>query len=342
MKRPILLLTFLLFTILLFSACQQKSQPKKTRSNKEIGQETLLKVAISKKALTLTSLMAIAGEQGYFKQNGLRIEKVPVGTVQSLINKQADVAMTAAIPALSNFLNNKNVKFLAAIENFDSAFDASNRFLVSRFPKKELKSIKVIGIQKKALNDRLLIKILLKKIGVDNRQVRYIEVPSEADRVVMLAKAEIDLAFLGSAKTVSRLKSEEGFTLFDSHRLFKGYNSPNGIISTGYAIEQKPEAIKGFVKAIYKALQYTGENKEATIAYFQKNGLSKTKAASLYEDINNSNTGLDYVPGKNISQIIQSILITARHFNPQRNPEEFIFKDYAAEAVDPRKEINRI
>ena len=343
MKRPSLLITFLLLIVLLSSACRPQAKPGKGASEKESGQETIIRVAISRKALTLTSLLAIADKQGYFKQNGLRIEKVlNQGTTQPLTNKQADVAITSVVQALSNFLNNKNVKFLAALESFDSGFDASNRFLVSRFPKEEAVSASEIGIQKMARNERLLIRMLLKKIGVEKKQLNYIEVDEEAQRVVMLAKGELDIAFIGSAKRVDQLRSQSDFTFFDSHQLLKGYYIPNGIISTEYAIGQKGKAIKGFVKAMYKALQYVGKNKEKTISFFEKNGLSKVAAASLYKDIISAKAGLEFTPSKNIVQTISSIVSVARHLNPQRDPNEFIFSDYAEEAVNPAKVINRI
>jgi len=304
-----------------------------------------LRVSYMQKAITLDSLTDIAEKQGYFEKNGVIIKKVLAEKVLEplLMKKNADVALTTGVPALKGFLDNYKIKVLAIVNNYNPLLYSTSRFPVSRYPKKAVKMVRNVGISihtsvivPRHAVERLLFSILLQNMGVDIKQVSFVEIPQESARAAALLRGELDLAFFGSEKIRDQLKELGDFTVLEPREIFKDLYVPSEIVITEKALKEKPEAAKRFVKSIYQAMQYVDGNKKEAIAYFkEKHGLSQKQAGILYQSLVESRANLDYVPSEdNMADFLEAAIEETKPKNPDRELNQFFFKDYAKAAIE--------
>jgi len=292
--------------------------------------DSSLKVVYLKKTISSNSLIDTAEEQGYFEQNGVKLEMVLAkqAHLPLLLAKRADISAILITSALNAFLNNHNVKWLASTNNYNPTF-----FIVSRFPKAELKSVRKVGIVNKGGGDHLLMQTILLNMGLNISNLEYVEVIEEAQRAKLLSEGKIDLAFINYKKNREEPEAK-GCISINPRELFEDLCIPHGIVSTKDALEQKGEAVKGFVKSIYQAIQYNDTNGDEVITSFKEEyGLSELSAASLYQDIIDSRANFSYVPKQDISKLVKLVSSITRPANPQRNLRDFAFKDFAREAI---------
>jgi len=303
-----------------------------------------LRVSYMQKAITLDSLTDIAEKKGFFEKNNVIIKKVPSVKVLEplLIKKNADVALTTGIPAMKGFLDDHKIKVIAIVNNYNPLFFSTSRFPVSRYPKKAIKMVRNVGISihtsvtvPRHMVERLLFSILLKNMGVDIKQVSIIEIPQESARAAALLRGELDLAFFDTEKIRDQLEEMDTFTFLDAHELFKDFYVPNEIVITDEALKKKPEAAKRFVKSIYQAIKYVDKNKEEIITYFEKqHNLPRKDADILYKSLIESRANLDYVPSEeNMADFIEAAIDQTTPKNPDRDINQFFFKDFAEAAI---------
>jgi len=337
-KKAIILFVLLLSITLLLSACLPKSK-NKTKITKQKTKESetdarTLRVAYMR-APTLNPLIDIAEQKGYFRQNGVKIRKIRAqGAIGLLTKRKADVALLSLVPALSAFLDNKDVRFIAAISNSSSMFLNTSRFPVSRFPKDKIAEVKKVGIAKLTKNERLIIQMLLNDMGLNVKLIKIEESLQESDRAKMLTEAKVDMVFIGSKKTRDALQSKGNYAVFDAKEMLKDYYMPSGIVSTKFALRKKPQAAKAFVKALYQAYKYINDNADELISILENKFHLSTPAANfMYKNLLEAGAGHDYVPNGNPAKLAASLASITRLENPQRDLSKFIIKKYAEEAV---------
>jgi len=335
-KKAIVLIALLLSVTLLLSACLPKTQntKRKERVKQSEADSKILRVGYMR-APTLNPLIDIAEKKDYFKQNGVRIRKIRAqGAIQVLTKKKADVALLSLMPALSAFLDGKDVTFMAAVSDLNSMFYNTSRFAVSRLPEDQITSVKTVGIADLTKNERLLIKILLKEMGINDKLVEYKELLQETDRAAKLTGGTVDMVFIGSEKTRDTLKAKGNYTVSDARQVLKDFYMPSGIVSTQFALRKKPQALRAFVKAIYQAIKYSNENGGELLSLLENQyHLPKPVARFMYTNFIDSKAGQDYVPRGDPAKAASAIVSVTKPDDPQRNLSQFIFKDYAEEAV---------
>lgn len=302
----------------------------KTEEKKEAKTIQKLKVSTNfAEAREYSLLLDIAEDRGYLKDNGIEVERIDSRTnTQLLLAGESEASIPIVASIVDSFLNNKDFKCLSVISNFPS-----NWYVVSRIPMDKLSEVKKIGVQKIGNADHISAELFAEKFGIKNPE--YVVSADAQVKAAMLAKGDIDLAFILTQEAYKKLKENKNLYFMNPDEAFKDIYLPKGVVTTKKSLEKKPEAIKGLVKAIYQAIIYEEQNKDATISFIKsKYKLSEEDAKSLYEEITKSRVNLNYVPEKEaFSKLVQMMADILKPANPKRNLDEFIFKDYALEAI---------
>jgi len=295
---------------------------------------TNVKVAYFDSALSFNLLIEIGKQQGFFRKNGVKIQKVVTNkaTTPLLIGKQADISVGPIASIMSSYLSNIETRWLGTTSAYNPTF-----FAVSKYSRKTIKSVRKVGLVTMAGADRILMDIALAKLGVNLNNVQYLVAPSEPARTAMLESGTIDMAFINLHLNRNRLK-KKGFKIYKPSTLFSGYFTPDGIHSTKYALEQNPAGVRGFVKGIFLAKRYTSRYPKATKAFLKrkwgkKYGITRAVAANLYAEIIASRKRTGFVPGGNTKGLLNSVKKISKPKNPNRSLKYFVYKNYARIAV---------
>jgi len=215
----------------------------------------------------LSDAVWMAEVRGFFKEEGLNVEMVPVSSgpagTEAFRTGVGDVLLVGDLPAINNWFSlNRDVRIMTVIER-----DAENYWAVT---KREItRPQDLIG---KKIGTRLgstgsyFVDVYLKKNGIDPGQVDVLNLETPT-LVPALDRGDID-AFFIYEPFPTRAEAVSGTKV---HRL----SSATGYV-VGYAIvtgrrsflEKYPEAATRLLRAIIKGNEFSANNKDVVIKYF--------------------------------------------------------------------------
>ena len=201
--------------------------------------------------------MYLAQEQGYFEEQGVNLEFIPVGSAaerdQVMAAQQADAMINDLISTL--FYNQDQVQ----IEIVRFARTATPEFPQYRIlaagnsgisSVEDLKGVE-IGISEGSViaytTDRLL-----QAAGFSSDEIKTVAVPDISQRMALLNSGELKAANLPDPLALLAIQNGAVLIVDDTTRPEIG----NSLISFRKAfVEENPEAVRGFLAAIEKAVQ---------------------------------------------------------------------------------------
>lgn len=282
-----------------------------------------------KENIVFNSIIDVAEENGYFKRNNIEVEKVDtVAGTQLLGSHEIDASFLAASSTASLFLNNKDTKVIATLNNYVPAFH-----VVSRLSEEKIKDTKKIGVNQIGNADHLSAVLIAEKMGIKSPE--YVLAKDDKVKIALLEKGEIDFAIIISQSALEIIKEKGGYTIIKPEVAFKDIALPLALNSTETAINEKPKAMEGFVKAIYSSITYNDNNKDKMITFFkEKYKVSDESARYIYERNEYSRKNFSFVPTteaykETVEMIGKFIKVT----NPSRNVAEFVYPSLAEKAV---------
>lgn len=209
----------------------------------------------------------VAQDQGYFKELGLNVEVKHYPSLAAVSEAYEKTPMQGrgniALDAAKEKLSGVDHKIILAV-NYSNGGDAV-------VAKKQVKSLSALSgkkviLQKGSLQDFFLSKVLAdKKIAV-NKQYRNPLDPMK--QMASLRSGESDFAVLYEP-FLSEMLSDSAF-----HSLYNSSQTPGLIVDvvtfkTDF-VKAHPEAIRYFIQAYYKGLQFTREHPEEAYAILAK------------------------------------------------------------------------
>jgi NitT/TauT family transport system substrate-binding protein len=198
----------------------------------------------------------VAEEQGFFEQNGVRVEFIPVGSAperdQIIAAGQADGMVNELVSTL--FYNREEIQ----IQVVRFARTATSEYPVFRIlaaANSGVTSVEglteiEIGISDGTVIEYLTDRLLLAE-GISESEIQKISVPSIGDRLALLNSGELAAAMLPDPLASLAIQSGATVVIDDTKHPEFGYS----VISFRKdALDSYPEAIRGFLKAVEQAV----------------------------------------------------------------------------------------
>ena len=232
------------------------------------------------------SLVWVAREAGIFKENGIDLELMFIGSsttvTQAVLAADVPIVIMSGTTAINSALSGSDLVLLGSTKK-----DPAQVFLTVAKDIKtpvQLKG-KKLGVSRLGSSSDFLLKYLLKKLGlVPERDVTIVQVGSSPVRMAALANGAIDGTALSFEEMLVAKKTGFPILLDISTLGIEGLNSD--IITTRrYARESRDTALR-FVKSMAKGVSFFVKNKK-----FSMDVIAKYTRSSDMEKID---AGYDY------------------------------------------------
>lgn len=275
-KRIIALLLITALAVTSLLACSKEEKPK----------DGTTKVVLSEVAHSIFyAPMYVAIEEGYFEEEGIEVELVNgLGadkTMTAVLSGESEIGFMGS--EASVYVYNEGAEDY--VVNFAQLTQRAGNFLVSReaeadFQMTDLKGKTVLGGRKGGM-PQMVFEYILKKYGMnpetDLNIIQNIDFGMTAqafaggsgDYTVEFEPSATALEKDGSGYVVSSLGVESGYVPYTAFSAKKSY------------IEENPEIIEGFVKALQKGMDYVNSHTPEEIAEIIQPQFAETDKDSL-------------------------------------------------------------
>lgn len=291
-RRLIAALALLPAAALALSACSSGSATN-TAESEGNGGATTLKVATI--GLTSDGSLLTGIEQGFFEEEGLEIETSivanPPAGLAAVQGGQVDIAYSPSIPLLNALSQGVPIQVIGAADGYPAdaseiddpaAFDDTGLFAspASGITKVEDLQGKTIAIPARKAQLEVVIANELKEAGIDPATGVNWVVLDFTSAVSALKSGKVDAAGLVSPFTTEAEALGAPQLSAPSIGFFE--TGATGLWTAGTAtIEQKPDAIEAFQRAIVKSNEYATEHPEEAI----QAGLDYTESNLTVDDV---------------------------------------------------------
>jgi NitT/TauT family transport system substrate-binding protein len=224
--------------------------------------------------------LKVAIHRGFFKDEGIDIETprlMPNLAQNALMSGQtgynglADSALALAARG-------------AAIKTIFYGADRPMYFLLSRDDTKSVKELKgkKVAISRYGGTSDLSARLVLRHFGVDpDGEAAILQIGSESSRIAALKSKSVDAAIV-TVPNIVMLRGH-GFNELAYVGDIVEFAS-NGYTTTDERIRERPEEVKKVLRAIYRGLRYSKENREGTVEVIKREWKIDEETASKSYD----------------------------------------------------------
>ena len=256
----------------------------------------------------------VAREAGLYRQHGLDVDVVFLRGSTTAIN--ALVAAEAHFAALG-----ASSSVLARIGGIDTVLIATaapglSFYLVTRKEITGAATLKgrKLAISRPGTDSDLAARFAVQKLGLSEREVSFITIGSDTERIAALQQGVVDATVLTPSAYVAAQKL--GFrALLDLTDLNIPYEAAS-LITTRTLIRKNPEMVSRFTRGFVGGIHYARSHREFTLKVLKK--YMRT------DDLDVLNVSYDYYVGRVIPKVpyvseagLQTVLDFIRERNPQ-------------------------
>ena len=270
-------------------------------------------------------LVWVAKEAGLFKENGLDVQLIFIGSssimTQALIAGDVPIAIMSGSTAIGSQLAGSDLVIAASTKK-----DPAQAFLVTAkgiSQPAQLKG-KKLAVSRLGASSDFILRVILKKIGlVPDKDVAIIQVGSSPVRMAALANGVAD----GTALTFEEMMvaKKMGFNVM-LNIMDYGIESLNSdVITTRKYMRESRDIVQRFIKGTIKGVSFLAANKKFSMGviarYTKSNGAEKIEYG--YDYVTKIFLKKPYTPIKGIQLALEEI----GERNPAAktaNPEQFI------------------
>lgn len=256
----------------------------------------------------------VAREAGLYRQNGLDVDVVflrgSTTAINALISKEAQFAALGASSSVLARLGGMDTVLIA------TAAPGLSFYLVT---KKEIKTAadlkgKKLAISRPGTDSDLAARMGVQKLGLSEKEVDFINIGSDTERVTALKQGVVDGTVLTPAAYVAAQKL--GFhALLDLKEANVPYEAAS-LITTRTLIRENPEMVSRFTKGFVAGIHYAKTHREFSLKVLRK--YMRT------EDLDVLNASYDYYVERVIPKVpyvSEAGLQTVLDFVGKRNPQ---------------------
>jgi NitT/TauT family transport system substrate-binding protein len=224
----------------------------------------------------------VAQDKGYFREEGLEVEYVIAGggvTTPALIAGELEFS-TSASSALTSMLQGAELRVVY------TSLDRASYQLWSSLP--ELRTVqdlvgKRVGIQSRGDTHEIVVRLLLRRHGLDPNGVVYVATGSGAARISAIEAGAVDAATL-APRDFAQLSQPRGNMLADVEREIKLVYT--GVATSARLLAQEPELVGRFLRGVVKGREYARRYREPTLDILEKYAPDGREVIELDYDTN--------------------------------------------------------
>ncbi|PYK48002.1 MAG: hypothetical protein DME20_10175 [Verrucomicrobia bacterium] len=271
------------------------------------------------------SLVWVAKEAGLFKENGLDVQLIFIGSSsilsQAVIARDVPIAIMSGTAAINSQLAGSDLVMAASTKK-----DPAQAFLVTAkgiSQPAQLKG-KKLAVSRLGASSDFILRLILKKIGlVPDKDVAIIQIGSSPVRMAALANGVAD----GTALTFEEMMvaKKMGFNVLLNLLEFGVEALNSDVVTTRRFIRESKETVQRFVKGMTKGVSFYTNNKKFSMdviaRYTKSNDIEKIEYG--YDFAAKTFLKRPYTPIKGIQLALEEI----GERNPAAktaNPEQFI------------------
>jgi len=288
------------------------------------AQATRIKVGYSSIGVG-QSLVWVAKEAGLFRENGLDVQLIFIGSssilTQSVIAGDVPIAIMSGTAAINSQLAGSDVVMAASTKK-----DPAQAFLVTAkgiSQPAQLKG-KKLAVSRLGASSDFILRLILKKIGlVPDKDVAIIQIGSSPVRMAALANGVAD----GTALTFEEMMvaKKMGFNVMLNIMDFGVESLNSDVVTTRRYIRESRDTVQRFIKGMIKGVSFYAANKKFSMGviarYTKSNDAEKIEYG--YDYVAKIFLKKPYTPTKGIQLALEEI----GERNPAArtaNPEQFI------------------
>ncbi len=285
-----------------------------------------LKVAYQEDGINNYVLIDLAEDKGYFKQNGLTIErKVGLKNLTAFVTSgEVDISQSNFSIPLSSYLSDQDLTVVAVSERY-----SGGQHIVSRLPLDKLDQVKSVSVDRVGGSLQNNVWVYSKNLGFDPTKLNYVVSSSPQNFVALLEKGEIDLGTTSNYEAYKTLKEKGGYYFIDLAKAYEGVASPLGVVTSSKTVAAKGDVLKRYVASVKKASDYFNKHKSEMVDFIvNKYGFSKEDAESAYERLMASKKGTDFTSANTdiIKDLLEAVKVNNKPSNPDKDLSGFIAK----------------
>ena len=226
-----------------------------------LAQPQRIKVAYSSIGVG-QSLVWVVKEAGLFRENGLDVQLIFVGSssivTQALLAGDIPIAIMSGTTAINSQLAGADVVIAASTKK-----DPAQAFLVTTKGISQPSQLrgKKLAVSRLGSSSDFILRLMLKKIGlVPEKDVAIIQIGSSPVRMAALANGTAD----GTALTFEEMMVAKklGFNLL-VNLMDLGVESLNSdVVTTRKFLRESRDTVQRFIRAMIKGVQFYGANKK--------------------------------------------------------------------------------
>jgi len=289
-----------------------------------LAQATRIKVGYSSIGVG-QSLVWVAKEAGLFKENGLDVQLIFIGSssivTQAVIAGDVPIAIMSGSTAISSQLAGADLVIAASTKK-----DPAQAFLVTAKGISQPSQLrgKKLAVSRLGASSDFILRVILKKIGlVPDKDVAIIQVGSSPIRMAALANGVAD----GTALTFEEMMvaKKMGFNVMLNLMDFGVEALNSDVVTTRRYIRESRDTVQRFIKGIIKGVSFFAGNKKFSMdviaRYTKSNDAEKIEYG--YDYVAKIFLKKPYPPIKGIQLALEEI----GERNPAArtaNPEQFI------------------
>ena len=271
------------------------------------------------------SLVWVAKEAGLFKENGLDVQLIFIGSssivTQAVIAGDVPIAIMSGSTAINSQLAGADLVIAASTKK-----DPAQAFLVTAkgiSQPAQLKG-KKLAVSRLGASSDFILRVILKKLGlVPDKDVAIIQIGSSPVRMAALANGVAD----GTALTFEEMMvaKKMGFNVLMNLMDFGVEALNSDVVTTRRFIRESRETVQRFIKGMIKGVSFFAANKKFStdvIARYTKS-TDTEKIEYGYDFVAKTFLKKPYTPIKGVQLALEEI----GERNPAAktaNPEQFI------------------
>lgn len=225
----------------------------------------------------------IALEKGFFKEEGLDVEFIPLHgdaiAIQSLISEDTDVTASGHFAVIRAAKEGLPIKAFVSIQRSHDYVLATTENIRDI---NQLKG-KTFGIYAPGDITEIVVIGLLQKYGIDKNEVSWVSIGGSTDRYRALIAGKVAAVPL-HADLGYKIQKEPGFHILVS--IAEEQPLPMSVVSaTEKYIQEKPEIIEGITRALIKTSRYASTDKEGftEVALKHIEEVDRNEISSVYD-----------------------------------------------------------
>jgi ABC-type nitrate/sulfonate/bicarbonate transport system substrate-binding protein len=274
-----------------------------------------------------SALLGLTQEAGHFRKENLDVELLYVAAgslnVQALMSREIHLSTLGGPAVVQAGLQGADLVFIASM---------ANRLMVSLVTEPSIKSVanlknRKIGITRFGSNIDLQARVLLQQLGVSPREVTFIQLGGDTERMAALKSGLVEGSFF-SPEMLNRARQEGLSVLFDAKKEAPIPWLQTGVVISRDLIVSRRGLVRRMARALFNGMMTFRTSTEFTLKFlarFQRQP-DRARVQDVYDEYNTQFPWPPYPTREGLTYIIEQL-----SKSPSKKADDFIDPSFIKE-----------